>query len=505
MSRRAGAPLDPRDLLCSALLFAAAAALYLGFLTQDFVFEGLARAMPIEVGRFKELFNGNYLLYGFLGNCFHLLLGSLGFRHLAVLSLQIMDSFIGALGVALFFRILRILGAGRFSAVVWAAVLGACLGFWSWSTDAQNYIFSALLLEINFLLLLSYAAGRRIHPAALGACHALAIFGHIVNGLFGLVGIAVLVQVHGRGWRKPVLQYALASAAATLAGYGAVLAFIVRPASFDALRQWFLGSLAPSGRLYWHGGFYSSRSLWTWLKMTLNIFVSYAPVYTRPPAWGWAGALLWGARLVLAGLVLKLVWDARRLEGLRRIAAWGCAAWLCAYALVFTSWEPGTMVYRVGDLVPLVLLLFLGAEARGPSLAAGAAAVLFAVLLGAGNFAAEIYPRSFASNSPTLSRMAFIKAHTVEGDWVAGDQNDELNIPYFSERRPLVMGRFEREPEAFRRFLKGLLASGQSVYLTSRVLAKPFWRDYFREARLVLKAKDQDGFELYRLASLTAR
>src|SRR5262249_31991035 len=95
-----------RERLVQALLFVAAFSLYLSFLSKSYVFEGLARAMPIELGRFRSLFNGNYVLYGFVGWCFHNLLRLFGAEPLAVHSLQIMDALFGAAGLWIFFRIL---------------------------------------------------------------------------------------------------------------------------------------------------------------------------------------------------------------------------------------------------------------------------------------------------------------------------------------------------------------------------------------------------------------
>ncbi len=130
--------------------------LYVGFLSKAYVFEGLIRAMPIETGRWAHLFPGNYLLYGPLGLLFHTLLNSLGFHQPAVVSLQIMDALCGAAGVFVFYFLLRRLNASVFAGVVWSLILACSLGYWLWSTDAEDYILSTLLLTINFYFLMKY-------------------------------------------------------------------------------------------------------------------------------------------------------------------------------------------------------------------------------------------------------------------------------------------------------------------------------------------------------------
>lgn len=481
-------PRDGRDSLWGGLLSVAFAVLYLSFLSRSYVFEGLARAMPIEIGRFDGLFNGNYLLYGFVGWCFHWLMRALGSQELAVVSLQRMDALIGAGGLFLILRSLRALGAERLAAAAWTSVLGLSLGYWSWSVDAQNYIFSTFLLAANFLALAERMRGAKVSPVLLGVLHALAVLGHIVNVLFGAVIACVLFMTSGRHWRRELSQYAAVFFIGVAAAYGLALGLIVRPASLAQAWQWFLGSAAPSGELNLRGPL-SLAGLGQWAAMTLNILASREPQ-----------VLLSGAKLLLGVSAVAAALSLRRLEGPRRAAAIACAVWLAAYACVFTHWEPYTMVYRISDLIPIMFLLFLGVEAAGfPSAPRLAAPLLLALLLGAGNFAAEIHPRSMRRNNALLRRMDFLRGHTAEGAWISGTGGgEELYIPYFAQRRPLVVERYRRNPGELRIAAAALLARGEAVYFTSSVLSDAVWREALRGLRLKPVAKDAEGFELYR-------
>jgi hypothetical protein len=490
---------DPRDQQWGALLGAGGFALYLAPLSRAYVFGGLARAMPIEAGIFRGLFNGNFLLYGLAGWCFHNLLGLFGARPLAVVSLQIMDAALGGAGLWLFFHCARRLGAGRPAAALWTIFLGLSLGYWSWSTDAQDYIFSTFLLEAHFLALLLRADGRKVPAWVLGLIHGLCVLGHIVNVLAGLVGLWFLLGEKGAGRRRAVLEYVGASVALVGFSYALALGLAVRPADAGAAWRWWLGSLQHRESALWA---HSLRGLWRWARMTLNILVSLV----RSLVSFWSGACLSAARVLAVLLGLRFLAVLRDLKGARRAAAGACGLWLVVYAAVFSSWQPDTMVYRVSDLVPLVVLLMLGVEGGPGAGTWRAAAALCAVLMGAGNYDAEIQPRTVLANNERLSRMEFIRDKTPEAAWVTAAEadagGDELYIPYFAGRRAILLsGARERLPDLAAR-LDSLLAAGQPVYTSSRVLDDPFWAAFFRSLEPRLEADDGRGFRLYRLKGL---
>jgi hypothetical protein len=153
-----------------------------------------------------------------------------------------MDCMIGGFGVALFFLILRELRATQAAAAVWSCVLALSLGYWMWSTDAQNYIFDTLLLTVNFFFLVRELNGRKLRPAALGALHALGVMGHIVNGVLGIVYIWHLRRTYGKAWLRPFFEYLAAAAAGVLGAYALVLFAFVHPGSPHGALLWFWGA-----------------------------------------------------------------------------------------------------------------------------------------------------------------------------------------------------------------------------------------------------------------------
>lgn len=473
--------------MCAAAAAAAGSALYACTLSKAFVFEGLARAMPIELGRGPELLSGNYLAYGPLGAAFHELLGLLGSRAPAVVSLQRLDALLGGAGLAVFFLIQRELGIGRAAALAWTAALGATLGWWTWSTDAQAYILSALLLQLVFLALARRLSGRGAPAWALGLLHALAMTGHIVNGVFVLpAAYVVAVTAAPSRRRRELLVYGATVAGTVLAAYAAALLF-VRP---DDAWRWFLGSASSAEGVNLRDS-WSWRNLGLWLDMSARVLVTRVPPLDSPAPAAWAKPAAW---LASAGLAAAAALAASRWRGLpapRRRAAAAAGLWLLAYALVFTRWEPYTMVYRVTDLPPALLLLSLGC-------ASAPLGALLAAALAAANGAGELLPRTHAGNNPRLGQMELVRAATREGDWVAGEGGgDELYIPYFAQRRPLVIARYRGRPEELRLWVAGRLAAGERVFLTSRVVLDPFWAPRLKSWGLRETARDGRGFSLF--------
>lgn len=431
-------PARLEEALPPILVGAAASCAYLALLSRRYVFEGLARAMPIELGAFSETLQGTYLLYGPLGWLFH----SLVRAPLAVQSLQAMDALIGGAGISAFFLALTRLGLERRRAGLWAFGLATSLGWWMWSTDAQVYIFSAFTLSLCWLALVSGAP-----PRTIGLLHALAVLAHVVNGVFGLV-VLLFPRL-----RRGLLSYALSAGALLGAAYGSAW-LVVRPP--DA-KLWLLGtSFAGEGRAIWQGSL-SWESLLTWAKATVEIAVVAGP-----------------ARFMLLGLALYAASALRRSKEDRPVVL-ACLAWLLAYALVFTSWQPHTTIYRLTDLVPLFTLLALGTK-RLP-LFAPALVLLLAAL---SNYGAEIRPRADAATNPRLARMALLERETPENAWVAvapiDGGNDELYVPYFARRRPLTLELFRGKEEA----LKKRLAGPEPVYALPSTLEDPYWGPYLR-------------------------
>jgi len=490
---------------CLALLLAASAlSLYLSFPTRMYVLEGLARAIPMELGLYRRLLLGNYLLYGLVGNLFYHALLLLGFTSHAFIALQAMDGLIGAAGLGVFFFIARVTGLDRRAAFLWTSALGLSLGYWLWSTEAENYILSTFVLQVNFLCLLVYHKTRRIPPWALGLLQALVVFGHLVNGLFMIVALWIFIATDANRWKIAFLEYAAACMTALFLGFGTALIF-VKPTGWRDAVGWLLGSAAGTGGgVRWHGSWWSGTSFLSWVRMTIHIFAPWsAAIYTHPAGVAFAWIFTKAALILLAIIVVCGLWRLKKVQSSERVILVACGIWLASYAVIFTSWEPTTMVYRVSDLIPLFLSLAILTSINIEKKSSLWIPAALMVCLGIGNFGTEVYPRSFWQNNSRWVLTQFVKQQTDGSSWILGTNGpDNIYLAYFAERRPVILDNFHNQPDRLKAFLKNLWKAHQKIYVLSPILSDPYWGHVMTAFRLVPRAQDPAGLMLYQVEPL---
>lgn len=393
---------------------AAAAAVYLAAPSSHYNFDGVACAIAVELGDLRHLAHGNHLAYGLVGFVFDRLWRLLGYSGPAILTLQVLDSLLGGLGVALFCRLLlRRLAVEPLAAVLCSLGLAVSFGWWFWSLEAQVYMLGAVFAVLAADEAL---AGK---PRA-GAWHGLAVLGHVGHAM-----LLPFALKHVKDRRA----YLLRLAAVVAAGY-VVGALCVRPASAAQWRAWLLGSaaLAVDRSFTWYTGSLMTN-LRDWALMTLRIFSD------SPLSW------LFGGTAVAAAL-----W------ALRRHRSWGL--WLGGYALLFMSWQPYTLVYRISDLPALWALAAL---ARPPLWALGL------WVSGAFLYNGGVVIRRRSQPAPEYEQALALRKTTPENAWIVTSGLGQVYVPYFAHRRPLNLRYFE-EPGSLERRIEELEARGEPVY-----------------------------------------
>lgn len=457
----------------SALLGLGVFFLYLAWPSRLHLFDGVACAVAVELGDLRHLVHGNHLIYGVAGLLFHRILGSLGMPINALLSLQLMDSLLGAAGAGIFSSLLRRAGYDRKTSAFCALGMASSYAYWLWSLEANVYLLGMLFL----LLALREALSEHPRPYRLALWHGAAMLGHGANALFVLVPLASL-WARSPSPREDTARYLTASAALVLAAYSAAAVFWVRPASFEELKLWLLGSAAlGEGRtLRWQGGFEPWRNILDWVHTSGRV-VCKTPLL---------GAPVWAA--ALASPLLS-----RGAQARGTLAGW---LWLPAYMALFLFWQPYNLIYRVTDTAPLWLLAApaLAMALRAPLTRALACAFLAAVF--AVNLGSAVIPNSRAENSPSLQRALWIGSSTPEDAWVCAQENDEVYFPYFGYRHPLNLRYFKGREAALLERVRELQKDGSPVYVTSSTLRD--WREVFESIGLEETARQGDEV-LYRV------
>jgi hypothetical protein len=440
---------------------AAVVLFYLCFHSTFYNFDGVACAIAVELGDFKHLTHGNHLAYGLAGWAWTGLWRLMGFKGQALLCLQTLDSILGGLGAGYFCRfLLRRLKSSPGVAVGASVGLALSYAWWFWSLEAQVYVLGAL-----FLILAADAAwAEEPDPWLTGFYNGAAVLGHVGNAMF-LFCALYLLRRPGRT-RRLWLRYGAALALTVLVSYTAVALLCVRPRSLEDCRVWLLGSAALSldRSFIWFSAGTTRQSIIDWLAMTLRIFAEPASL-SRP--WSALGWLLCGAPLAAAAAGLwRWTRDAK-----------AALLWLAGYALLFRSWQPFTMVYRVTDLAALWLLIALWADATPRRSRALAGWVL---ALGLFNGAFLILPQTDAARNAEYQEALQAARDTPEPAWVVVNARDQVYIPYFAGRKPLLLRYYHGRPEALAQRLQELFSLDSPVFITGTTLREADWTTFFQ-------------------------
>lgn len=450
------------------LTAAAVGALYLAFPAARYNFDGVACAIAVDLGDLRHLVHGNHLGYGILGYWWFSLWQALGYSGPALYALQALSSLLGAAGVGALCALLLDLGLAPGLAL--AAALGCAVSeyYWVWSLESQVYALGACFLAFG----LREALRERPRPVRLGLLLAGAALGHVGHAMFA-PAVAWLLRKRP----KDLAVCAASSAAALLAAYALAARFCVRPASYEEIRVWLLGSAALTldKRFFWHGG-WSLANLAGWLTTATRM---------------WGGGVLGAA----AGWGLAAL-GARGADGAaKKRAALACAIALAGYAVLFISWEPRTPVYRVSDFVLLWTLVALAADAL-PVAAASKTAVVgaFAAALGVTNLVRTVIPNGRPENNAALQTVRRLTPSWPDKAWiVAGDQYT-VYIPYFAHRAVIDPRYFDADPAALEARVKLLAAAGDPVFALPAALT-PEWKERLG----ALPKQELAGGELWRL------
>jgi hypothetical protein len=376
----------------------------------------------VELADCRYLTHGNHLLYGLLGSWFYRLWQVIGYRGPALVCLQTLDSLLGGVGVGLFYLLCRNWELRRDVSVLACCGLGLSEAYWLWSLEAQVYLLGAF-----FVLLSACEASRKNpKPAVVGFWQALAALGHISHIMFAPAAIFLLSKSK-TSFRRNLLIYA-ATLLPVIAGAYFLAGFLcVAPQSWSQLRIWLLGSAALTGdhTFQWHGGLPLSHC-GAWALTTLRLF-SDAPGLSRVgrlTAWA-----LSAVAVVVAFQSLRFLKTNSRLVLFALI-------WMGGYLLLFSSWEPGTLVYRITDLIPLWLLIALVVErcsSRQRIFAAG-----FILSLGLFNGVLRIIPLTDSRANSEYAWARELRRTIPEDGWVLSLGIEQVYVPYFGHRRPLI-------------------------------------------------------------------
>lgn len=435
--------------LVEAPLFAAILLGYLSARSAFYNFDGVACAIAVDLSDFKHLVHGNHLAYGPIAWLFVRLWRVLGYAGTALYPMQVLSGLLGAAGAVVFASLLRRAGRSPREAALAALALAFSYAWWFWSLEAQVYMLGALFVALAARAALDEKADA-IRVWLWTACAVLGHAGHIM----AIPALAWAIKDAPRGLRwKDVVPAVLL----LVACYSAAAVFAVKPGTYDEWRLWLLGSaaLGTSRAFEWHGA--GVAGLRDWARMTLRVFCDFDLVRGAPRAGGVLLALIPLAAAVrgaVAGGFYARFWS----------------FWFAGYALLFSLWEPFTIVYRVPDLIALWALALEGLDALEVEGRPRAAALaVWLALAGLWNWTYGVRPATNPDNNADYAETAWAAARAPEDAWIVAVGRGQVYLPYFAARRPLNL-RYLPDESALGARLDVLAARGEAVFVTERSL-----------------------------------
>jgi hypothetical protein len=437
---------------------------YLATLTQVHTFDALSYVLDVANKPLGEVIHPHHVAYGPLGALSLWLARSLGYAGAPALPLQVANALAGALGVALFFGVVRRATGRADAALVAALALGCSYAFWYYAVEVEVYTVAVLFLICALSAMVDIKQRSQWGRwALLGAAQALATLFHQTNALL-CVPVLLLWLLEPRRKLRDLLAYGATLAAGVGLGYG-LAALLGGLASWGAFAAW-MTSYARTG---WWGGPITTMK-WAGLSMGL------AETVAQP----------WGAPLGL-GLLALAMWCGRRGFGAghgRLALAMG--GWLLTYGAFFLWWEPDNIEFWIASLPPALLLLALALGRAKP----WGAASWVGLALGASMLVINggaIRFRGDAANDLQRQVAAAITQRSTPADLLLiPDGLQELYLQYY-EGRPNILSLNQALYESagsgqeswpaacaiVRGRIETALAGGAAVLLADEVLRPP--------------------------------
>lgn len=477
-------------------LFTLIAAIYLGFPTKNYYWDGIAFAQAIEGAPqiHQSLVHPNHLIYNLVGYVFYRALQFVGFNLRAVTALQILNSLCGALTAVLLFRVLKDALRSIYFAITLTFLFAFSATWWKYSTDADAYIPSILFLLLSFYFVLPR---RKLTPVLVALLYALSLCLHQMALIFfPVLVVAIFFQNETLARKRRVincLAFSVIAGGLTLGAYvysfylltgglhlGNFLRWTLSYAPDDSFgfRPWInIGfTLRGHNRLFFGGRFNAISGLispfvvllmavWVGLFLTLAAKVIRS---IRNPGWAWLRAI--------------------REDSHRRKLAKLCLFWTVLYLVVLYIYVAHHTYYRLFYLPALIILLGLMLDSyqqvSGSSRKYRLA--IFVALFTITNFLMVIFPYTHVQKYPPLAFALEMNQvwprHTII---YYGSANSDNNlVKYFSQGTNWKKLDLE-QAEQLEQDLRNAQAAGVNIWLETSAIdqlaASPTGSDWLKQ------------------------
>lgn len=400
--------------------------LYLPFLTRTYYWDGVLFSLNIERVHRGEvpaaiLFHPNHLLYSALGYVLYSALWACRIHLRALTVLQLFNvSMSAAAGYALYGLAKRVTRSAALALFCW--VLFTCgATWWKFSTDADSYILSVLLI----IWAVRFSTGDPPKIFATAVCHTLAMLFHeLAIFVYAPVIAAILLNprqpIRKRIWTS--ILYCAGTGAAVAAAYLACYSQADRTA-YPTLLKWITSYASDSSFTHSFGQLVNSY-LMSYVKLFAGGKLVFLGEYFSAP-------VVLSLAICIGALVTSIRLFRTRTLAQRQstVVLW---VWLLTSAFFLAIWDPGSAFHKLFVWPAIVLLI--GSYVRTK------AGLALAIALGAWNFAAFIYPHAHDSADPVLSLARKVDRELPRDATVYYNQliPDDWYLEYFAPGRAWV-------------------------------------------------------------------
>jgi hypothetical protein len=464
------------------LLFLLTFVVYLTTLTQVHTFDALSYVTSVERKPWIEVFHPHHLAYGPLGVLALHAGRALGYMGGAALPMQVVNALAGALGVALFYVIVRRAARRIDLALVGALLLGGAYAYWYYAVEIEVYTVATLFLIISLDILTRPGWWRsRRGLLLLGLAQAGAVLFHQTNVLLcGPVFVFMLYDFFLGKNQEPRTKNHLSGSWFLVLGswfqrwsiYAATLAlavglpYLLVGVGVSGFRSWaaFDAWLTEYARTGWWGGPITAQK---WAGLATGL----ANTLAQP-----CGTLL---GLLLLGLLIARL---RSLLAGPRLLVAGLAAWLLVYGAFFLWWEPDNIEFWIASLPPALLLLVLalrGERRWGPGVWL---AVAVALATAGANYDAITRRGDTATDLQRLVARELAARSRPADLLLVPDGLLELYLPYYEQHDNFLSlnqalfdngDDWERACAAVHTRIDTALHAGATVYFSDEILRPP--------------------------------
>ncbi|MBI1956691.1 MAG: hypothetical protein HYS38_09885 [Acidobacteria bacterium] len=308
------------------------------------------------------LLHPNHLIYTAVGYLNYTLLHAVGLTPRALTVLQVTNSLLSALAAWLLYTILLECSGSAYRSGGLTLLFSLSATWWKFSTDANSYVPSVLLLLLGLRWLLPW---RQSRPLPVAIVHTVSMLFHQLAILFyPVVLVGLLLQnrsASARGKAGVVLPYSVLALVLTVGSY--LFAFYWQQGSLDGMA--FLGwvtSRSPEVSFSFDTWSNTLYSLQGHLRLFLGGRMAMVLAQRNPVTVGLALLLV----VLVSAFVLQVWKHAGDLTALRAVVLRPdsrfrplivlLAAWIISYLVFLFFWLPGNTFYRLFYLPALILL-----------------------------------------------------------------------------------------------------------------------------------------------------